>query len=107
MNIEIVEFYLWEIDDKKGILLGSLHVYLEDIKAHLRGVLVKKRKNSWYFGLPCKFEGKTNGTSKDKRARYPVFSYEDREKTLELRNLIIEMGKDYIMKRHFECKEKQ
>ena len=93
MKVEVVEFYPTEKDDSKQILKGSLHVYLPDMDVDLRGVMVRKRKDSWYFGLPSLF-GKDPETGK--MVRFPVFAFVNRDKTRELRNNIIEEGKRYI-----------
>lgn len=95
MDVEVVEFYTLERDDEKQILKGSLHVYLPDIDADLRGVMVRKRKDSWFFGLPTLF-GVDPETGK--RVKFPVFAFVNREKTDELKRLIRERGKDYIVK---------
>lgn len=94
MDIEVVEFYTMERDDEKQILKGSLHVYLPEIDADLRGVMVRKRKDSWFFGLPTLF-----GIDPDteKKVKFPVFAFVSREKTDELKKLIREKGKDYIV----------
>lgn len=95
MDIEVVEFYTMERDDEKQILQGSLHVYLPEIDADLRGVMVRKRKDSWFFGLPILF-GVDPETGK--KVKFPVFAFVSREKTDELKKLIREKGKDYIIK---------
>lgn len=94
MKLEVVEFYPMERDDEKQILKGSLHVYLPDMDVDLRGVMVRKRKNSWFFGLPTLL-----GIDPDtgKKVRFPVFAFVNREKTDELRSLIREKGKEYVM----------
>src|SRR5687768_15203348 len=97
MQIEIVEFYANERDDAKGILVGTLHVHLVDIGVDLRGVLVKKKKDHWFFGMP---QGSAINQGTKERIRYPVFSFSDRSKTVELRKVITEQGKAYINK-HF------
>jgi hypothetical protein len=95
MDIEVVEFYTMERNDEKQTLVGSLHVYLTEMDVDLRGVLVKKRKDSWYFELPFLF-GKDPETKQ--KVKFPVFSFVNREKTSELRNVVRDKGKDYIIK---------
>ena len=93
MNIEIVEFYVTERNDKEGIIKGSLHVYLIDIHADLRGVNVSKKGDKWFFSLPWQ-------SAKDidcgDRVRFPVFSFTDFKKTDALRSLIRKKGIEYI-----------
>jgi hypothetical protein len=102
MDIEIVEFYPTKRDDKKQMLKGTLHVYLPEIKADLRGVIVVKEKKSWYFGMPVRFG---TDTETGESVRFPMFSFIDREKNKELIKLIIEKGKDYINKNIYSLKE--
>jgi len=104
MDIEIVEFYAMERNDEKQILKGSLHVYLPKIDADLRGVIVRKKKDSWFFGLPTLF-----GIDPDtgEKVRFPVFTFVSREKTDELKKLIIEKGKEYIIKNILKPKPKK
>ena len=93
MNIEIVEFYPLERDDKKQTLKGSLHVYLIDLGVDLRGVFVNKKKNSWFLSPPHMF-GKDPETGE--KVRFPVFSYVNQEKEKELKKGIREKGREYI-----------
>lgn len=95
MNIEIVEFYPFQRDDKRGKMKGSLHIYIVDDDIDLRGVYVIKNRDNWFFGLPQQ-KGVDNETKQP--VRYPVFSYMTREKNDKLRDAIIEKGKEYIIK---------
>lgn len=93
MNVKIVEFYTVDRNDEKGILQGSLHVQLADLQIEIRGIQVKKRKDTWYFWLPS-LKGKDPATGE--LVRFPVFAFEDREKTKELKDIIREKGTKYI-----------
>ena len=99
MNIEVVEFYIAERDDEKGLIKGSLHVYLIDIHADLRGVNVSKKADKWFFSLPWQ-------SAKDidcgDRVRFPVFSFTDFKKTDALRSLIRKKGIEYIEKNYLK-----
>lgn len=94
MDIEIVEFYEMHRVDEKRILQGSLHIYLIDLDVDLRGIMVRKRNDSWFFGLPSLF-----GIDPDtkKKVKFPIFSFADRKKTDEMKKLIIKKGKEYIV----------
>lgn len=99
MEVEIVEFYPIERNDEKQTLFGSLHVYLVDIEVDLRGIQVKKRKNSWFFGLPSMVN--LDQETKE-RVRFPVFAFVSREKTDALKKVITAKGKEYITKNYLQ-----
>ncbi len=93
MNLEVIECYVIERDDKNHTFKGSLHVYLIDIKADLRGIHVSKNKNKWFFALPFQSSRDINATD---RIRFPVFSFNDYKKTDLMKAVIKEKGKQYI-----------
>lgn len=95
MNIEIVEFYQTERDDEKQILKGTLHVNLIDYGIDLRGVLLSKRKNFWFVGLPCKI---SIDAETGEKVKYPIISFTDHEKTKKLIADIKEYAKEYVKK---------
>ena len=95
MNLEIVEFYPIEIDQAKGNLNGTLHIFLSDIGVDLRGILVSKRKEYWNFTLPFR----KTFTSDTEVTRYPTFSFRDREKTNQLLQLIRQEGRKFVERR--------
>ena len=94
MNIEVVEFYPIEKNDKKQSLKGSLHVYLIDLGLDLRGIFVLKKKNTWVFRLPYR-----KGVDPDTKqpVGYPIFSFMKPEMNKELMQAIREKGKEYII----------
>ncbi len=94
MDIEVVEFYTTERDDKKQFLKGSLHVYLIDIETDLRGVFVQKRKDTWFFGLPVLYGFDQEAGQK---VRFPVFNFVNQDKNGNLKKVIMEKGKEYII----------
>jgi hypothetical protein len=92
MEVEIVEFYP-DPQVKKGLLTGTLHAYICDLGIDIRGIIVKKRKENWYFGMPSRsaIDPETNGI-----VRYPVFSFSDKAKTDALIEEIRTKGRKYI-----------
>lgn len=94
MNIEVVEFYPIEKDDKKQSLKGSLHVYLIDLGLDLRGIFVLKKKDTWVFRLPYR-KGIDSDTKQP--VTYPIFSFMKPEMNKELMKAIREKGKEYII----------
>lgn len=83
MNVQVLEFYP---TGKKGCrVFGSLKVQLPDLKLQLLGIFVSKRKDSWYFSLPCR-----NGIDKEtgKPVRYPLVVFEDPAQHCDLMNSI-------------------
>lgn len=98
MNIEVIEFYSEHEDQEKRMLKGTLHVYIVDYGIDIRSILVSKSKNFWFFGLPQRF-----GIDKDTKAKvtYPIFSFVDREKNDDLKQLIFKEGKAYIERNFF------
>lgn len=95
MDIEIVEFYIIEKKDEEKILKGSMHIYLPEIDADIRGVMVLKKKNAWFFALPSLF-GRDPETKE--KIRFSTFSFLNKEKNDELKKIIKKKGKEYIIK---------
>lgn len=96
MDIEIIEFYLEQQDLSKQTLKGTLHIYLPKYDIDLRGVIVSRRKNFWFFGLPSKI-GLDHETGQ--KIKYPIFTFTNSKKTEELLSNIRENGKSYIIKK--------
>lgn len=96
MDIEIIEFYLEQQDSSKQMLKGTLHIYLPKYDIDIRGVIVSKRKDFWFFGLPSKV-GVDQETGQ--KIKYPIFTFTDNNKMLEFVSNIREKGKSYIIKK--------
>jgi len=106
MEIEVVEFYVSNRDDKKQTLNGTLHVYLVDLQIDVRGIKVLREKNSWRFNLP-------NARAVDEEGKivwYPLFSFTDRIKNTALLSQIRSKGREFVEKKLFSqelaCQEK-
>lgn len=95
MNIEVVEFYPIERNDKKEVLKGTLHVYLIDLALDIRGIFVSKKKNFWHFYMPHQ-KGIDQDTSKP--VKYPIFSFMKPEQNKNFLKVVREKGKEYILK---------
>lgn len=93
MNIEIVEFYIIEKNDKKKTLLGTVHIFIVDEGIDLRGIFVKLFNNKWIIHLPGR---KAIDSDTGEEVRYPVFSYLDQEKNKKLINAIREKAIEYV-----------
>jgi hypothetical protein len=96
MEIEIVEFYLEQQDTDKKTLKGTLHIYLPIHDIDIRGVIVSRRKDFWFFGLPSKV-GSDQETGE--KIKYPIFTFTDSKKMGELLSNIREKGKSYIIQK--------
>jgi hypothetical protein len=96
MNIEIVEFYLEQQDNAKKSLKGTLHIYLPECDIDLRGVIVSRRKDFWFFGLPSKV---SVDQETGQKIKYPIFTFTDSKKMGILLSNIREKGKSYIIKK--------
>ena len=101
MKIEIVEFYPYVNDEKKGILKGTLHAYIIDLGMDLRGIYVMKKKHKWFIGLPSKF-GLDLETKK--YVMYPIIEFTDKNKSLELKKQISNLGRKYIEENYLNGK---
>lgn len=96
MHIEILEFYLIEHNEVKGILRGTLRVKLPDLGIHILGICVNKQKDRWYFSLPGR-QAKHHETGQ--MVRYPFIAFEDKDKQRELIESIREQAPEFIEKR--------
>ena len=96
MNIEIVEFYPIKQNKDKDHLTGTLRVKLSDFGIHILGIIVSKRKDFWHFLLPGK---KTIHHQTGKSIRFPLITFENREKQQELLDSIREKGRTFIEKK--------
>lgn len=85
MEIEVIEFY--PIEDnvirvrKQKKTEGTLHVYLPEHDIDIRGILVKKTGNNWFFVLPFR---ECFDTETKKFVRYPTFGFANKTKNLAL-----------------------
>lgn len=95
MNIRIIEFY--PIEDKKDNVdfEGNLNVLLVDIDVILRGVHVQKKGEKWFFTMPY-LSCRTVDTYD--KVRVPIFSFKKNAMTEALKQIIIDEGKEYILK---------
>lgn len=93
MQIEVVEFYPARKEQKKDFLRGTLHVYIIDFCMDIRGIVVQKNRDKWYFYLPSKF-AKDPETNKD--VQYPVINFTQAGMNVELFGLIKQHGQEYI-----------
>ena len=89
MKIEVIEFY--PNDKKDSKVLGSMHVYVEDLDLDIRGILFIKHKDKWIVRMPHKRyidDGKTK--------MFPVVAFTNRVKMEEMLDQIKEKGIKYI-----------
>lgn len=94
VNIEIVEFYPIERNEKTSYMSGTLHVRIDNL-IDLRGMFVARNNGKYYIHLPNKRAMDEKGNN----VTYPVFSFIDREKTMALMALIREQAPAFIEKR--------
>lgn len=92
MKVEIKAFYKY-VDQKENDLAGSLHIFLPDVCIHLRGVLIFRKKWKWILVFPQK---KIIDQITKKWVTYPIFSFDDREKQIELHLAIREAAIEFI-----------
>ena len=97
MEIEVVEFYPKKVEREQMLLKGSLHVYLIDWQADLRGIFVHRIKDQWRFFLPFGWGIDLETTQE---VRYPILSLTDGEKHRKLVSNIRKQGKEYIMENY-------
>lgn len=93
MNIEILEFYLHEVNESKGLLNGSLKVKLVDLGIILMGVLISKRKGVYFFTPPGRF---CDSHETGEKIRFPYVVFENPERQRALINAIREKGITFI-----------
>lgn len=96
MEVEITEFYPIERNEEKGVLTGTLRIKLTDLGIHILGIYVTKRNDSWYFRLPGS-KGVDHKTGNE--IRYPIFTFDDRNKQSALMKAIREQGRAFIEER--------
>lgn len=81
---------------KSGNVYGTLHVLIEDLGIHLRGILATHTKTGpWRFFLPQNFCADMDTGNK---VRYPILTFEDKEKYFELMKALEEVGREYLIK---------
>ncbi len=91
MNIEIKACYT--VKNPLGKIIGwSLHVYLEDIKIHIRGIFIKKKEK------PFMMMPQMNGRCpiKGVKIRFCVLMFEDKDFHQEFINNLKEKCLAYI-----------
>ena len=94
MNIEIVEFYPFERQEK--MLSGTLRIRLVNFGIHILGVFASYKKGHWFFQLPSRI-GTNHETGE--AVRFPFIVFEDREKQNELMTAIREKAVPFIESR--------
>lgn len=103
--IEVVEFYRMLERPSKKRAFGSLHVYIEEGSIDLRGIRVfHPKKGIWFFHLPTV---RTLDRETQKEVVFPIFSYLDKKKDLELKEKIREVAIPYIEQKIKEKKQKK
>lgn len=93
MKIEIVEYY--PIPNPTGKMLGTMHIYVCNLKMDIRGVEVYKIKGQYIFKLPQKW-----GIEDEKRIWYPVISFTDNQTQKDFVRILRNMGRDFM--EHYE-----
>lgn len=95
---EIVEFYKWTKDrtsKKSQDIIGTINVYLTESNSDIRGIMVKKYKNKYFFMLPS-FSAIDEDTKKI--VRVPYWSFTDRKKHDLFMDFLHKTGVEYIEK---------
>lgn len=57
MHIEIMNVYETYRDDAKGKYTGTMHIKIalpNNVVVHLKGIFVKRNKDTWFFAMPTK-----------------------------------------------------
>jgi hypothetical protein len=97
MDIEIIEFYPIEWRKEQRSLSGTLRIKLVDIGLHLLGIFACRNvKGDWFFQLPGR-KGTHHETGEF--VRYPLISFENKEKQKALMEAIREKAPVFIEKR--------
>lgn len=104
MKYEFVEFYPFTPDVKKNAkALGTCHIYVCELDADIRGILVLKYKNGLIFKFPhFKYRDEENGKIK----QYPLFRFNSEEKQKELWDFMFEEVAPAIKEKLHQPKKK-
>lgn len=92
MNIEIIEFY--PSSDKKRKEIGSLHIYLPDLKLDIRGISVFKNAKHWFFQIPYRFGEEF--TEEGRQVQYPIVCFNSPDMEKDFRATVIEKGRAFV-----------
>jgi len=96
MEIEIVEFYPKKKKMETEEISGTLHVFLVDIKADLRGIPIQKVAGQWIVKPPLivlKYPKIEDGK---KITGYPIFTFVDDKENEEFFDSIKKKAVPYI-----------
>ena len=93
MDIEIIEFFPRVNVDPKCTFIGTLHIRILELDIEIKGCPVIKTKKHMFIRLPTKI-GTCRETGND--VFYPIISFVDREKTNQLRELLMTKGVEYM-----------
>ncbi len=96
MKIEIVEFYReipYKTNQKSRKILGTMHIYLIDYKIDLRGIVVSRIKNFYFFRLP---HGKQRDIETGKLTSYPILSFSEEGLYQSILDFLHTQGIKYI-----------
>lgn len=74
MNFEFVEFY--PVPNAKGQHVGTVHVYVIDIRMDIRGIKVKKQGSKVFFIIPSIM---TNDAETGKKVLYPIVAWVEKK----------------------------
>lgn len=96
MDVEIVEFYQLDHKPAKKILTGTMHVYVPQLNADIRGIFVYRKNNFFNFKMPSQ---KAFDVEENKMVTFPIFNMTDSEVHKQLFKNIREKGKKYIMEK--------
>tara|TARA_R110000868_G_scaffold61144_1_gene185938 strand:- start:501 stop:860 length:360 start_codon:yes stop_codon:yes gene_type:complete len=94
-NVEVIAFYPLVLPPKRNhFLYGSLHIYLPELDVDLRGVIIFSNGKTTTVIMPFKpyFE---HGSAIKKS--FPIFSFSNREHYADLKKLIAEEAKNYLL----------
>ena len=97
MNIEIVEFYQSDKNDKSQVLKGTLHIYIEEWDMDLRGIQVIKNKHRWMFWMPKKMAFDREVSQK---VYFPVIGFANPENQKKLTDAIREKAIPFINEKY-------
>jgi hypothetical protein len=96
MNLEVIDFFPLEYDEKRNFLSGTLRVRLLDIGIDMLGVYAARKKDFWMFSLPNR-KGVNHKTGLS--VIYPLISFIDKEKQSALIASIRQKGPVFIENR--------
>ena len=74
-------------------MTGSLRIKIVDLGINVLGIFVSRKKDSWFFSLPSKI---SNHHLTGEIVKYPIFSFENKEKQFELITQVREKGRAFI-----------